>query len=239
MSEKTEMLALADEIEDATQPNHVCDLMLSIKERKMVIAALRAAGAEPVGYGYSAEIQSAHGMHLHVSREKAGVYDTPLFLAAIPAPAPASGRECATCHAVLTDGSQPAGSYEAFEAALEMGKPRSEQRTISQRTNGEAIIATLQAEVADLRAQLADAEGRLAANRALVELRDRRLSCARKITIEECAKIADGWLSANGSFDIQYVSAKQYASDAVKDIADVIRSLAQECAQKTEQGETT
>jgi len=38
---------------------------------------------EPIGYGYSAEIQSAPGDLLHVSRKKQALYDTPLYLAPI------------------------------------------------------------------------------------------------------------------------------------------------------------
>lgn len=57
----------------------------------------------------------------------------------------------------------------------------SEQRDILERLNdlGDNISRAEAAdEIASLRAQLADVEGRLAANRALVKLRDRRLEAA-------------------------------------------------------------
>ncbi len=41
---------LAEEIEDATQPGCVRDLILSVKEREMIIATLRAEAQEPVAW---------------------------------------------------------------------------------------------------------------------------------------------------------------------------------------------
>jgi hypothetical protein len=47
----------------------------------------------------------------------------------------------------------------------------------------------------------------------------------RNNLIEECARMADGWLAAHGQNEIQYTSAREYACDAVADIADAIRGL--------------
>lgn len=41
---------------------------------------------------------------------------------------------------------------------------------------------------------------------------------------ERCAKIAEGWLAAWAHKNPEHVSAQKWASDAVKDIADAIRS---------------
>ncbi len=43
--------------------------------------------------------------------------------------------------------------------------------------------------------------------------------------IEECARMADGWLERHGETEIQYTSAREYACDAVADVADAIRAL--------------
>ena len=48
----------------------------------------------------------------------------------------------------------------------------------------------------------------------------------REATIEQCAKIADDWLKIFGDREIQYTTAREYASDAVADIAENIRALA-------------
>tara|TARA_R110000868_G_scaffold158980_2_gene387420 strand:+ start:2084 stop:2482 length:399 start_codon:yes stop_codon:yes gene_type:complete len=47
----------------------------------------------------------------------------------------------------------------------------------------------------------------------------------RDAVIEECAKIADGWLAAFGEQKPQFVTAQHWADDAVADIADNIRKL--------------
>lgn len=52
------------------------------------------------------------------------------------------------------------------------------------------------------------------------------LRAIRNEVIEQCAKMADGWLAAHGNTEIQYTSAREYACDAVADIADAIRELA-------------
>jgi hypothetical protein len=52
-----------------------------------------------------------------------------------------------------------------------------------------------------------------------------QLVTIRSATIEECAKIADGWLARYGETEIKYTTAQEYASDAVADIADGIRRL--------------
>lgn len=49
---------------------------------------------------------------------------------------------------------------------------------------------------------------------------------ARREALEEAARIADNWLAVFGEADPQYISAKQFASDAVKDVAQVIREVA-------------
>lgn len=49
---------------------------------------------------------------------------------------------------------------------------------------------------------------------------------ARNAALVEAAKIADGWVEAFGSQEIENVSAKVFASGAVKDVADGIRNLA-------------
>lgn len=46
----------------------------------------------------------------------------------------------------------------------------------------------------------------------------------RAAIIEECARMADGWLAIHGDNEIQYTSPREYASDAVADIADAIRA---------------
>lgn len=51
---------------------------------------------------------------------------------------------------------------------------------------------------------------------------------------ERAARVCDGWLAAFGHCDIQYVGARTYASDAVKDIATAIRKLAQEVKHEAE-----
>lgn len=38
-----------------------------------------------------------------------------------------------------------------------------------------------------------------------------------------CATICEGWLEQFAKTDIKYTSAREYASDAVKDILDAIR----------------
>lgn len=40
---------------------------------------------------------------------------------------------------------------------------------------------------------------------------------------ERCAKLCDIWVARYGSGDIQYITPTEFASDAVKDIADAIR----------------
>jgi hypothetical protein len=45
-------------------------------------------------------------------------------------------------------------------------------------------------------------------------------------TIERCAQLCDGWLERFGDGDIKYTRPTEYASDAVKDIAEAIRALA-------------
>lgn len=49
---------------------------------------------------------------------------------------------------------------------------------------------------------------------------------SRSEIIEECARMADGWLAAHGQNEIKYTSARDYACDAVADVADAIRGLA-------------
>jgi hypothetical protein len=53
----------------------------------------------------------------------------------------------------------------------------------------------------------------------------RRADAVRAATIEECAKIADAWISDFGGVRTKYLNAQNYAVDAVKDIADAIRAL--------------
>lgn len=53
-----------------------------------------------------------------------------------------------------------------------------------------------------------------------------QLASVRSATIEECARIADGWLARYGETEIKYTTAQEYACDAVEDIADGIRALA-------------
>jgi len=66
--------------------SHVEQARNSIKKLADVLRAqsdVRAAApqGEPVGYGYSAEIQSGPGRLLHVCRDREGLYDTPLYAA--------------------------------------------------------------------------------------------------------------------------------------------------------------
>lgn len=49
-----------------------------------------------------------------------------------------------------------------------------------------------------------------------------------------CASLCDGWLAIYGDRDIKYTSARDYATDAVKDIRDTIRSGAEPPAEITE-----
>jgi hypothetical protein len=56
------------------------------------------------------------------------------------------------------------------------------------------------------------------------EAREKEIT--RLATIEECARMADGWLAIHGGNEIKYTSAREYASDAVADVADAIRGLA-------------
>lgn len=41
---------------------------------------------------------------------------------------------------------------------------------------------------------------------------------------ERCAAICDGWIAAYGNGNIQYTPPSEYATDAVQDVADAIRS---------------
>ncbi len=47
----------------------------------------------------------------------------------------------------------------------------------------------------------------------------------RAAALEEAAKVAAGWLEAFGSVDIDFVTPRQYAVDAVRDIEAAIRAL--------------
>ena len=42
---------------------------------------------------------------------------------------------------------------------------------------------------------------------------------------ERCAKVCDEWLNTFGTYEPTHVSAQNWANDAVKDIAGIIRHL--------------
>jgi hypothetical protein len=46
---------------------------------------------------------------------------------------------------------------------------------------------------------------------------------ARREAFEEAARLADGWVEAFGSREVQHISATKLATDAMKDVADAIR----------------
>jgi hypothetical protein len=48
---------------------------------------------------------------------------------------------------------------------------------------------------------------------------------ARLQIIEECAAVADHWLDLFGDFAPEHLSAREWATSAVKDIAEEIRKL--------------
>ncbi len=52
-----------------------------------------------------------------------------------------------------------------------------------------------------------------------------RLADARATALEEAAKVCDEWVDRFGDREIQYVSARDWASNAIKDCADLIRAL--------------
>lgn len=53
--------------------------------------------------------------------------------------------------------------------------------------------------------------------------KDRIEDRARDEALEEAAKVADGWLEVFGAADPEFISAKTFAGDAVRDIAEAIR----------------
>jgi hypothetical protein len=60
------------------------------------------------------------------------------------------------------------------------------------------------------------------------EAAEARLAQVRADALEEAALIADTWLTVFGALEIKHVPARQYACDAVADIAAAIRALARD-----------
>jgi hypothetical protein len=44
--------------------------------------------------------------------------------------------------------------------------------------------------------------------------------------LEEAATVSDGWVEQYGDKEIEYTSAREYATSAVKDISDILRTRA-------------
>lgn len=59
----------------------------------------------------------------------------------------------------------------------------------------------------------------------------------RDATIEECARLADGWITVHGETEIEYTTAREYAVDAVQDVADAIRALSRSTLASTTERE--
>ncbi|SET76087.1 hypothetical protein [Paracoccus homiensis] len=97
----------------------------------------------------------------------------------------------------------------------------------------DATIATLTDEHDELKgrkiAAIINGDGPMvlskAAVRKLVEERDAARAEGFAQGIEAAAKVASGWLAAFQGVEIQRTSAREYACDAVMDIADGIRAL--------------
>lgn len=84
-SERAELVALADELADKLDQIPFGSRNTLLRRIERALRRLAAQDQKPVGYGYSAEIQSAPGELLHVCREKKALYDTPLYLSPPPA----------------------------------------------------------------------------------------------------------------------------------------------------------
>lgn len=81
-----ELTALADALGRIKSASFLTENRETLEKSASAIRSYAAAQEqEPVGYGYSAEIQSAPGDFLHVCREKKAMYDTPLYLSPPPA----------------------------------------------------------------------------------------------------------------------------------------------------------
>lgn len=68
------------------------------------------------------------------------------------------------------------------------------------------------------------ADGIVSGRMAMVD----EIECMKKVreaTIEECAAVADEWYRQFAGTNPKYVSAGEFARDAVTDIADEIRTL--------------
>ncbi len=69
--------------------------------------------------------------------------------------------------------------------------------------------------------------------RALPSLDALEAQTSRNAIIEECAKVAEGWLLRfEHGPQIEFIPARRYAADAVKDIRDAIRSLASQTSRE-------
>src|SRR6266699_99966 len=62
--------------------------------------------------------------------------------------------------------------------------------------------------------------------KAVLALRQAAAAQGREAIIEECAKIADAWIADFGNLPTKHLNARDYAVEAVKDIADAIRAIA-------------
>lgn len=74
--------------------------------------------------------------------------------------------------------------------------------------------------------QMQEWRARAEAAEARVAALEGALRAARQSAIAEAVAVANGWLIAFSDQDIDIVSPRQYAADAVKDVADSIAALA-------------